>query len=158
MADSVLARIEFRYWPEALACGIRPPEPIRRHQHEDARDDHLDRGALGVEPHLAVAAEGERADVAGAQPITADQLLRRLADLVQRVIERQVVEVRGLLQALEVVAVAEDRRYLGLGVVAADALEDPGAVVKPVREHVDVGVVPGHELAVFPDQLDLLHG
>jgi hypothetical protein len=32
LADSVLARIEFRYWPDALACGIRLPDEIRRQE------------------------------------------------------------------------------------------------------------------------------
>ena len=40
---------------------------------------------------------------------------------------------------------AEDRRALGLGVVAADPLEDAGPVVEPVREHVHVGLVPGDD-------------
>ena len=34
---SVLARIEFRYWPDALACGIRPSGEIRRHEETLAR-------------------------------------------------------------------------------------------------------------------------
>ena len=51
---------------------------------------------------------------------------------------------------------AEDRRA-ALGVVAADALEDPGAVVQAVRADVDPGVRPVHELAVHPDLLGLLH-
>ena len=52
---------------------------------------------------------------------------------------------------------AEDRRA-ALGLVAADPLEDAGAVVEAVAENVDLGVVPGDELAVHPDPLGLLHG
>ena len=78
-------------------------------------------------------------------------------DLLGRVGQRQVVELGRLLEPVEVVAVAEDRRA-ALGLVAADALEDAGAVVQPVAEHVDLRVLPGHELAVLPDQLSLLHG
>ena len=51
---------------------------------------------------------------------------------------------------------AEDRRA-PLGLIAADAFEDPGPVVQPVAEHVDPRLVPGDELAVSPDQLRLLH-
>ena len=83
--------------------------------------------------------------------------MRRLADLVELVGQRQVVERRRLAEPLEVVAVAEDRRPV-LGVVGADALEDPGAVVQPVAEDVHLGVVPGDEVAIHPDELGLLHG
>ena len=51
---------------------------------------------------------------------------------------------------------AEDRRALRR-VVAADALEDAGAVVEAVRAHVDARVVPVDELAVHPDLLRGLH-
>ena len=38
VGDSVLARIELRYWPEALACGIElSPDSIRRQQETLAR-------------------------------------------------------------------------------------------------------------------------
>jgi hypothetical protein len=48
-------------------------------------DDQVDRGVGGVEAEVAVAAEGERPDVAGAEPVAADQLTRRLGDLLGRV-------------------------------------------------------------------------
>jgi hypothetical protein len=32
-----LARIEFRYWPDAFACGISPAGEIRRHDETLAR-------------------------------------------------------------------------------------------------------------------------
>ena len=51
---------------------------------------------------------------------------------------------------------AEDGRA-ALGLVGADALEDAGAVVEAVAENVDLGVVPGDELAIHPDALGLLH-
>ena len=43
------------------------------------------------------------------------------------------------------------------GLVGADALEDPGAVVQAVRADVDRRVRPVHELAVHPDLLGLVH-
>ena len=70
--------------------------------------------------------------------------------------DRHVVELGRLEEAVEVVGVAEDRRA-DLGVVAADALEDAGAVVQAVREYVDLRVLPGDELAVHPDEVRLLH-
>ena len=77
-------------------------------------------------------------------------------DLLDRVGQRQVVELGRLGEPVEVVGVAEDRRA-ALGLVAADALEDAGSVVQAVAEHVDLGLLPGDELAVVPNQLGLLH-
>ncbi len=83
--------------------------------------------------------------------------MRGLAELVDRVLERQVVELRRRVQAIEVLAMAEHRRAL-VGLVAADALEDPGAVVQPVAQDMDLGVVPSDELAIHPDPFRLFHG
>ena len=77
-------------------------------------------------------------------------------DLLGRVGQLQVVELGRLREPVEVVGVAEDRRA-ALGLVAADPLEDAGPVVQPVAEHVDLGVLPGDELAVLPNQLGLIH-
>ena len=133
----------------ALVAEVGAPRPDR--------DRHLDRRVLGEEPHLAVAAEGERADVARVEAVPPDQLMRGLAKLVDRVLERQVVELRRRVQAIEMLAMAEHRRPL-LGLVAADALEDPRAVVQPVAQDMDLGVVPSDELAVHPDPFRLFHG
>ena len=61
-----------------------------------------------------------------------------------------------LSRRCEVVGQPEDGRAL-VGLVGADALEDAGAVVQPVRADVDPGVGPVHELAVHPDLLGLAH-
>jgi hypothetical protein len=133
----------------ALLAEVRGPGPDG--------DEDIDRSALRVEAHLAVTAEGDRPDIAGAEPVPPDQLLGGLANLLERVWEWQVVELGGLGEPLEVILVAEDRRP-DLRVVAADSLEDARSVVQPVREHVDVRLVPADELPVLPDQLRLLHG
>jgi hypothetical protein len=70
--------------------------------------------------------------------------------------DRHVVQLRRLEQAVHVGLVAEDGGP-DLGVVAADALEDAGAVVQAVREYVDLRVLPGDELPVQPDEVRLLH-
>ena len=119
-------------------------------------DHHLDR-RLREQAHLAVAAEEERADVAGVEAVAPDQLVRRRPQLVELERHRQVVQLRRLLQPREVVLMAEDRGPGGLGVVGPDALEDAGAVVEAVAEDVDLGVVPCDELTVHPDRLGLPH-
>ena len=63
-----------------------------------------------------------------------------------------VVELGRPEQPLDVLGVAEHRRA-DLGVVAAHALEDARAVVQTMGEHVDLGVLPGDELAVHPDEV-----
>src|ERR1700733_2079709 len=54
------------------------------------------------------------------------------------------------------VAVAEDRGAR-IRRVAALALEHAGAVVQAVRQYVNRGVLPGNELSVVPDEVDLFH-
>ena len=43
------------------------------------------------------------------------------------------------------------------GLVGALALEHAGAVVQAVRQYVDLGVLPGNELSVVPDEVRLFH-
>jgi hypothetical protein len=117
----------------------------------------VDRRVEREQAHRAVAAVDQRADVAGALAVAADELEGRLAQLLRRVRDVHVVQRGGLEQPVDVLLVAEHRGALGLGVVAADALEDPGAVVQPVGEHVDLRVLPRDELAVHPDEVRCVH-
>ena len=57
---------------------------------------------------------------------------------------------------MEVVAVAEDGRAVGR-LIRPLALEPPGSVMEPVRQYVDLRVLPGDELSVVPDEVSLLH-
>ena len=59
-------------------------------------------------------------------------------------------DVGGAEQPLRVVGQAEDGRA-AIGRVGAHALEAPHPVVQRVREHVDLGITPGHVLAIHPD-------
>jgi hypothetical protein len=80
----------------------------------------------------------------------------RLADLVGRVRQLEVVHLGRLGEPLEVLLAAEDRRA-ALGLVAADPLEHARAVVESVGEDVRGRLLPGDELAVLPDQFCLFH-
>ena len=71
-------------------------------------------------------------------------------------LERHPIDLARIGEATHVVLKAEYLRAFG-GRVAADSLEDARAVVQPVREDVDVRLVPGDELSVLPDELSLLH-
>ncbi len=119
-------------------------------------DRHVDGGIEREQSHLAVAPERDRADVALAQLVGGDQLVGGRPQLVHRVGDRHVVELGRLEQAVEVVEVAEDAGA-ARRLVRADALEHTGAVVQAVREYVNLGVLPGDELPVVPDEVRLLH-
>ena len=79
-----------------------------------------------------------------------------VAELLDRVRDLHVEEARRVVQALQVVCEPEDRRALRR-LVAADALEDAGAVVEAVHADVHLGVGPVDELAVHPDLVGLVH-
>jgi hypothetical protein len=50
-----------------------------------------------------------------------------------------------------------EHRGADLGLVGADALEHARSVVQAVRQDVDLGVLPGDELPVHPDEVGLVH-
>ncbi len=120
-------------------------------------DVDLDRAAEGVDAGFAVAAEGDGADVAGGDAVGFYGVDDGLAELLDGVAEGHAVDVAGVAEALHVLGEAEDgggvRLLVAAGAlgVAADALEDGGAVVDDVGHDVDVGVVPGDEFPVVPD-------
>ena len=60
-------------------------------------------------------------------------------------------------EPIDVLMQPEDRRPAVAPLVATDAFEHAETVVQRVRQHVDLGGVPGHQLAVEPDVLALLH-
>src|SRR5918996_1284570 len=133
---------------EGVLAEICPPRP--------ADDADVDRVGARVDAELAVAVEGERAQVALGQPVRRDELVGRAPQLLDRVSKLHVQEPCRVVEAHEVVGEAEYRRPV-VGLVAADPLEDAGAVMEPVSGDVNLGVGPVHELAVHPDLLGLAH-
>ncbi len=103
-----------------------------------------------IEPHLAVAEEDQRTEVALVEVIAAQRLHAGLLDGLTGVGNLEQVDVRRLVEATDVFAQAEHGGAAVLGRVAADALEDAQPVVERVREDVDVGVRPGDEVAIEP--------
>ena len=61
------------------------------------------------------------------------------------------IDVCRFKEAADVLLEPEDRRALVVSAIAADALKDTESVVEGVVENVDLGVVPGNEVAVHPD-------
>ena len=133
---------------ERVLAEVRAPGP--------AHDHGLDRVALGRDAELPVAVERDRPDVGRRQPVRAHEVVRRLAQLLDGERDLHVEQPRRVVQALHVVGKTEDggapRRL-----VAANALEDTGAVVEAVDADVDLRVRPVDELAVHPDLVGLFH-
>ncbi len=78
----------------------------------------------------------------------------RLVDLGHRIGNFHVEHFRRHEQPLRVLSELED-----LPAIGALAFEHRAAIVKRMREHVDLGVLPGYEIAIHPDEaLALIEG
>jgi hypothetical protein len=96
---------------------------------------------LGVDADLAVAAQGDGADVAGRDPLASTTSTTPVQSWSS---ERagHAIDLGGVEQALHVFGQAEDGCALRLR-VAADSLKDGRAVVDDVAHDVDLGLFPG---------------
>src|SRR6478672_7148648 len=109
---------------QALLAQVGRPGP--------AHDHGLDRVAARRDAELPVAVKRDRADVALRQPVGADQLVARRAQVVDRVRDVHVEQLRGVVQPLHVLPEPEDRGDLR-SVVAEHDLEDARDVVQTVQ-------------------------
>jgi hypothetical protein len=121
-----------------------------------AHDADVDRIRSRMDAELAVAVEGDRAEVALGETVGRDDLVAGDPDLVDRVRQLHVEETRRVLQPLEVIGQPEDRRPLR-SLVHPDPFEDTGAVVETVGGDMDLGMRPVDELAIHPDLLCFSH-
>ncbi len=55
-------------------------------------------------------------------------------------------------------AIEQPHRRPGGCIIGADALEDAGAIVEGVAHHVNLGLIPGDELAIEPDLVRFVDG
>ncbi len=101
-----------------------------------------------IDADLAVAAEGDGADVAGDDIVGFDDIDDGSGELLHGVRQRHTVDFGRVDKAGHVLLQTENA-----GHITADALEDGGAVMDDVGHDVDVGLVPGDELSVVPDVL-----
>ena len=104
----------------------------------------------GVDPHLLAGADDDRAEIAVPHVVRRDGVDARLRERLGGMLERDAIDLAGVVQALHVVVETEDRRSRG-GLVEADPLEDARAVVDDVAHDVERGVFPRDEAAVAPD-------
>src|SRR5262249_582208 len=113
-------------------------------------DVDLDRHVLRIHPDLAVAAEDQGAQVAGNGVVHAAQLDHAVDDVITSEVGVHPIDLGGIDEPLRVLLRAEDAGTLPC-LVATHALENHGTVIHDGRHDVDLGVVPGNELAVMPD-------
>ena len=92
----------------------------------------------------------------GIEIVAGDRIDARLMDLVERERDLHPIYLAGVEQAAGVVIEPEDRRPVVFRDVAADTLEETGAVVQRVREDVNLRVREVDELAVHPDLLHFI--
>src|SRR6267142_182080 len=84
-----------------------------------------------VHADFAVAAKNDGLDVTGVEFVVANEFARDVGEIVHGMREIHAIDFRGVDEALHVFAKAENGRPL-LGFVAADALENGGAVAHDV--------------------------
>ena len=106
----------------------------------------MDGVALRRDAHHLRAAPGDRADIGFLLAVLLDDQLLGGVDVVDRIGDFEIEHLRRALQALGVLARLED-----LAAIGALALEHAARVMQAVAEHVQIGVLPGHQLAVVPD-------
>src|SRR5262249_467684 len=111
----------------------------------------------GGHAHLTVADEDQRTDVTLSQSVHAYGLDAGALDLLRGERNLQAENLGGVEQPPSVLREAKDRRTAGLGLIAANPLEDADAIVKRMREHVNFGIAPVDEPSVHPDLLGFLH-
>ena len=113
-------------------------------------DVDLHGAALGIDADFAVAAQRDGPDVARRHAVGLDHVDHAGAQLVEREGQRHAVNLGRVEQALHVLGQAKHRRPVRLP-VAANALKHAGAIVDHVAHHVNVGLLPGNQVAVVPD-------
>ena len=133
--------------------GDRQPDALQALLHGEVgapipgRDGQVDLGRLRRDAHHLAAAPGDRAHIAIDELVGLDHVAAGLVDLGHAVGDREIQRLGAVVQALAVLVELED-----LAAVGPLPLEHRAGVVQPVAQHVQVGLAPGHQLAVEPDE------
>jgi len=127
---------------QAFFAQIRAPGP--------GGNCHMNRVAARGHAHLLGTDPDQRAQVAGFQLVRAHDFLLCFDHGLHVERDLHLEDLGRVVQPLRVFLQPEDRRAID-GVVSADTLEHCHAVMQAVREHVQSGIAPVDQLAVFPD-------
>jgi hypothetical protein len=114
----------------------------------------VDRVVLGGDAHHLRAAPGHGAQIGVLAAVALEHEPLGGVDLGDAVGDLEIEDLGGLPEALRVLGGLEDHALVG-----TLALEDARGVMERVRQHVELGILPGHELSVVPDpSLTLVEG
>ena len=113
-------------------------------------DGDVHRRAFRGNAHFLRAVERDRAQVAFSELVRAHHFFVRFDERVLAVGDFHHVDVRRVVQAVDMLVQAE-HGGAAHGVVGAYALEYREAIVQRVGEHMGGSRAPGHQLAVVPD-------
>ena len=117
----------------------------------------MDGGCPGVEPHDPVAQEHQGPDVGLLLPVEAQDFAAGRLDFVLFEGNLDHHDVTGIEQALNMLLQAEDRGTAIVALVRPNALKNSQAVVQGMGQDVDLGLLPGDEFTVEPDEFGLFH-
>ena len=107
----------------------------------------MDFAGLRRHPHLLGAAPGDRPDIALVDVVGGDHLLGRLGQIVQAGRDLEAEDLGRVDQPLVMIFEAE----YGAAVDTL-AFEHATRIMQPVGQHMQLGVAPGNEAAVIPDE------
>src|SRR6185312_2748569 len=147
-------------WARALPLAPLEPDTLELFLDREiarphpARDGEVRLVVAAGNRQLLRTAPGDRPDIGIGQPVLFEHQAFGRLDLLDRIRNSEIELLARPDQALGVLARLEDFAAIG-----ALALEHCAGIVQSVRQHVDLGVLPGFELAVEPDPaIALVHG
>ena len=110
------------------------------------RNRHIDGGMLGGNRHHLAAAPGDRADIAALETVFGDNQIFGSIQFGNRIRNGEIHDFSRMVEALRMFGGLEN-----LAAIGALALEHAGAVMQTVAEHVQLGILPWHQLAIEPN-------
>jgi hypothetical protein len=106
----------------------------------------VDLALLGGDRHHFRPAPGDRPDIGVLEALFGQSLAAGFVDLFDRPRDFKIEDARRFLQPLAVLGQLEDLTAIG-----AFALEDGARIMQAMRQHMQLGIAPGHESPVQPD-------
>jgi hypothetical protein len=89
--------------------------------------------------------------------VDADGLQHGFLYLIIGIGDFHAIDLGRIKKALQV-AIEQPHRWPADRIIGADALEDAGAIMEGMAHHVNLGFVPGDELAIEPDLVRFVNG
>ena len=113
--------------------------------------------ALGVEPHDPFPQKHQGADIGLLLAVEPQDFAAGRLDIVLFEGNVDHHDVTGIEQALNMLLQAENGRAPIVTLISPNAFKNSQPVVQGVGQDVDLGLLPGDEFAVEPDEFGLFH-